>query len=100
MLDRFIDGISVALLYGNVVLWPLFLIVYGILEPWRRSWFGWAIVLLTVGIAQMTIRAVVTDHFGETYPGRDLVLMLGRLELLASGIALLVGLIEMRRSRP
>lgn len=100
MLDGTIDGFSVALLYGNAILWPVFLVVFGLLEPWRRSWFGWAIVLLSIGIAQMTIRAVITSHFGDAYPGRDLVLMVGRLELLASGVALLVGLVQMRRHAP
>lgn len=97
-LTRFlVEDVSRVLLFGNVVLFGTFLLFYGTREPWWRSWFGWTIVLLLVAIFQLSVRAAITDQLGESYPGRDLVLMLGRLELAVSGLALFVALLRKRR---
>ena len=96
MIDVFEGPVSTMLLYGNVIVFATFLLYYGLREPWRRNWFGWAIILLLVGVLQLSVRALFTSAYGEDYPGRELVLMLGRLELFASGLALLVALVRMR----
>lgn len=93
-----LDGpVSVALVFVNAALYALFLGFYLVREPWRRSWVGWTIVLFTVAVLQISIRAVLTEFLGEDYPGRDLVLLVGRLELLISGLVVFVGLLRMRR---
>ncbi|GAA1790216.1 hypothetical protein GCM10009795_039900 [Nocardioides hankookensis] len=93
----FIDDVSRVMLYANALLFATFLLFYSTREPWWRSWFGWTIVLLLAAVLQLSTRAVFTDLYGEDYPGRDLVLLLGRLELFASGTALFVALLRRRR---
>lgn len=88
---------STWLLYGNVVLFAVFLVFYLAREPFWRSWIGLTIVLLTVAILQLSVRAVLTVRYGEDYPGRDLVLMLGRFELFVSGVVVFLGLLRLRR---
>lgn len=96
MID-FLEGpVALAVLYGNVVLYATFLGFYVTREPWRRSWVGWTIVLLAVAILQLSTRAVLTDLLGEAYPGRDMVLLVGRLELFVSGLVVFVGLLRLR----
>ncbi|GAW50626.1 MULTISPECIES: putative phage holin [unclassified Nocardioides] len=99
-LTRFlVVDVSRVLLYGNVLIFATFLVFYGTREPWWRSWFGWTIVLLLAAILQLSVRGLITDLFGEDYPGRDMVLMLGRLELAVSGLALFVALLRKRHPR-
>lgn len=99
-LPSWAEHASNGLLWANVAVFAGLLLVFGLTEPWRRSWFGWAIVLLTIGILQLSIRALFTLFLGEDYPGRDLVLLFGRLELVVSGIALLIGLVIQKRLHP
>ena len=99
MIELLEGPVSTVVLWLNVVLYAAFLGFYGTREPWRRSWVGWTIMLFAVAILQFSIRAVLTDWLGEEYPGRDLVLLLGRLELLASGALVFVGLLRLRREK-
>lgn len=57
------------------------LLLYGLLQPWWRSWFGIGMVLTLFAVWQMLSRAALTTALGENYPGRDLVLLLGRTEI-------------------
>lgn len=68
------------------------LVAYGLLQPWWRSLFGWTAVLALFALFQMMTRALLVQMFGESYDGRDLLLLTGRLEILVSMTAMATGL--------
>lgn len=80
----------------NIVLWVWLLLVYGLLER-GGGWLRVALLLSMVGIVQMLVRALLVLQFGEDYPGRDLLLLLGRLELWVAAAILLLTLHLARR---
>ena len=41
------------------------IVVYGILQPWWRSWFGIGMLLTLFAVWQMLARAELTTIFGE-----------------------------------
>jgi hypothetical protein len=88
-----LDAAEVAL-YVALASTSALLLLYGFLQPWWRSWFGTALVLTLFAVWQMLSRALVTEHYGTDYPGRDLVLLVGRTEI---AIAMTVSAIYLGR---
>lgn len=83
------------LLWIAAVVWSWLTVVYVGLER-GRTWLRVGLVLTVVGVAQMLLRAAATRTFGSDYPGRDWLLLTGRIEILVAGIILAVALHRMR----
>jgi hypothetical protein len=79
------------LLWLSAVVWVWLGAVYIFAER-GSGWLRWGLMLTVVGVAQMILRALATLMFGEDYPGRDWLLLTGRLEILTAGIILAVAL--------
>ena len=62
-------------------------VLYGVLQPWWRTVFGISYMLILLTLVQMCGRALLTLWLGEDYPGRDWVLLAGRVELTFAAIA-------------
>lgn len=85
---------------ADLVLYPSFvsvlvlLALYVLGQPWWRSWFGRCAALILFTLALVMLRAMLTLWFGADYPGRDLILLLGRLEILAASVIAAGGLVR------
>lgn len=79
------------LLWVAAVVWVWLGAVYIFAER-SRGWLRWGLMLTVVGVAQMLLRGVATQAFGDHYPGRDWLLLTGRLEILAAGLILAIAL--------
>lgn len=83
---------------ADFVLYPAFVasvalfLGYGLLQPWWKSTFGRCAALLLFSMALMLGRAVLTLWLGTDYPGRDWVLLVGRVEIFAATAVAFLGL--------
>jgi hypothetical protein len=90
---------------ADLLLYPAFvgtnalLLMYGLLQPWWRTWFGISFILILATMTQMLFRAMLTLWFGMDYPGRSVILLVGRAEvLLAVWIAVIALGRDLRRA--
>jgi hypothetical protein len=86
-----VGAVADDLLWISAPVWIWLGVVYLFLER-GRGWLRLGLVLTVVGVTQMVLRALATQVWGEDYPFRDVVLLTGRLEILAAGIILSVAL--------
>lgn len=87
-----VTEVSDFMLYVSLVSVGALALVYGLLQPWWRSWFGVALILTLVSLFQIQVRAALTMYLGEEYAGRDWVLLLGRVEIALGATIALTGL--------
>lgn len=86
------EWLSDALLYVAFVATTALLLLYGLLQPWWRSWFGIAMVLTLVSLWQVEVRGLLMLWFGDDYAVRDLGLLLGRAGMAAGATIAVIGL--------
>lgn len=67
------------------------LLIYGLLQPWWKSWFGWSLTLTLLALWQMLSRSALVLLLGPEYAGRDWVLLLGRAEIAFSMTVAAIG---------
>lgn len=86
-----VQGLADDVLWMSAFVWVWLSAVYVFAER-SRGWVRWGLVLTVVGVTQMLLRALITLRFGGEYPGRDWMLLTGRVEILVAGAILAVGL--------
>lgn len=86
-----IADVSALALYIAIIFTGALTLMYALLQPWWRSWFGCGMILTLTALLQMLIRAVLAEWFGEDYPGDVIITLIGRVEIaVAMSIATFV----------
>lgn len=84
-----------SVLWVATPLWLWFGVVYIVFEK-AGGWVRWGLILAVIGVAQMLVRSCLSTLFGEDWALRSHFLLIGRIELLASGVILVTALHVLR----
>lgn len=90
-----LDTVGKVLLWIATPVWTALLVLYAI-GTRERKFFWWALVGAMLGLVQWMWLSVIGLLLGPGYPGGQEIAVLGLVEVTASGIILLVGLLRMR----
>lgn len=85
-------GSSIGLLVVAVV----FLVIF-MLEPWWRHQFGRSVMVMTAGIILLSTLGLLTYILGPDYPGREQLVVLGRLAIAIAIVQRTAVLVRERR---